>query len=94
MLPTKLLPYAQSVFYIFLPSRLLSDTHNYAEEACVHWQDSLTIQIDFSLSVFFVIYFMIRFLAAEDKISFIFSMESIVDFFTVPPVFLSGKPFS
>ena len=31
-------------------------------------------------------------LAAEDKLTFIFSMESIVDFFTVPPVFLSGQP--
>ena len=32
-----------------------------------------------------------RFIAAEDKFLFVFSMESLVDFFTVPPVFLSGE---
>ena len=48
-------------------------------------------QIDFTLSVFFVVYFFVRFLAAEDKVLMLFSMESIIDFLTLPPVFLSGK---
>ena len=49
------------------------------------------LQIDFTLSVFFVVYFFVRFLAAEDKVIMLFSMESIIDFLTLPPVFLSGK---
>ena len=48
-------------------------------------------QIDFTLSVFFAVYFFVRFLAAEDKVLMLFSMESIIDFLTLPPVFLSGK---
>ncbi len=47
--------------------------------------------MDFTLSVFFVVYFFIRFLASEDKVMMLFSMESMVDFFTVPAVFLSSK---
>ena len=52
------------------------------------------LQIDFTLSVFFVVYFFVRFLAAEDKVLMLFSMESIIDFLTLPPVFLSGKAAS
>ena len=48
-------------------------------------------QIDFALATFFVVYFFIRFLAADDKLMFIFTIESLVDFFTVPVVFLTGK---
>jgi potassium large conductance calcium-activated channel subfamily M alpha protein 1 len=68
----------------------LSDTHNFEEEACLDWKDSITIQVDFSLAVFFVVYFFIRFLAADDKLAFVLSIESLVDYFTVPPIFLSG----
>ena len=53
--------------------------------------DLRPFQIDFTLSVFFVVYFFVRFLAAEDKVLMLFSMESIIDFLTLPPVFLSGK---
>ena len=48
-------------------------------------------QIDFALATFFVVYFFIRFLAADDKLMFIFTIESLVDFFTVPVVFLTGN---
>jgi hypothetical protein len=34
-----------------------------------------------------------RFLAADDKLAFVLSIESLVDYFTVPPVFLSGRIF-
>ena len=69
---------------------LFSDTHHFEEEACVDWKDSVSIQIDFSLAVFFVVYYFIRFLAADDKLAFVLSIESLVDHFTVPPVFLTG----
>ena len=48
------------------------------------------LQIDFALAVFFVVYFFIRFLAADDKLVFLVTIETLVDFFTVPSVFLSG----
>ena len=38
-----------------------------------------------------MVYFFVRFMAAEDKVLMLFSMESIIDFLTLPPVFLSGK---
>ena len=47
-------------------------------------------QLDFALATFFVVYFFIRMIAADDKLLFLFQRETIVDFFTVPPVFLSG----
>ncbi len=60
-------------------------------EKCQVWTEQVTLQIDFALSCFFVVYFAIRFVAADDKVMFAVSMESMVDFFTVPPVFLASK---
>jgi hypothetical protein len=57
----------------------------------IHCLSVRSPQIDFTLSVFFVVYFLVRLLATEDKVLFLFSMESFVDFFTLPPVFLSGN---
>lgn len=71
-----------------------SDTHRYFGidvERKIDWRDEITIQIDFALATFFCVYFFLRFLAADDKLMFIFTIESIVDFMTVPPVFLTGK---
>ena len=68
-----------------------ADTVNfYAMEVCENWKDLVTLQIDFCLSVFFIVYFWIRFLAADDKLAYLFTIESLVDFYTIPPVFLSG----
>eukprot|EP00095_Tigriopus_kingsejongensis_P012668 maker-scaffold22_size673200-snap-gene-1.19 protein:Tk12668 transcript:maker-scaffold22_size673200-snap-gene-1.19-mRNA-1 annotation:"calcium-activated potassium channel" len=58
-------------------------------EHCVNWKNAFTLQIDFALSIVFIFYFIIRFIAADDKVLFMLSMESLVDFFTIPPVFLS-----
>ena len=59
-------------------------------ESWIHLGILNIFQIDFTLSVFFVVYFFVRFLAAEDKVLMLFKMESIIDFLTLPPVFLSG----
>ena len=56
----------------------------------VKWTDDVSVVMDFALSVFFCIYFAVRYIAAEDKLKFVFSMECIVDYFTIPPVILSG----
>ena len=50
--------------------------------------------MDFALATFFVVYFFIRLIAADDKLLFLFTRETLVDFFTVPTVFLSGTSTS
>ncbi|CDQ63989.1 unnamed protein product [Oncorhynchus mykiss] len=40
-------------------------------------------------NVFFLLYFGLRFIAANDKLWFWLEVNSVVDFFTVPPVFVS-----
>uniref|UniRef100_A0A8C2ZZX2 Calcium-activated potassium channel subunit alpha-1 n=1 Tax=Cyclopterus lumpus TaxID=8103 RepID=A0A8C2ZZX2_CYCLU len=46
-------------------------------------------QIDMAFNVFFLLYFGLRFIAANDKLWFWLEVNSVVDFFTVPPVFVS-----
>ncbi|XP_059098255.1 calcium-activated potassium channel slowpoke-like isoform X2 [Tigriopus californicus] len=66
------------------------DTHEFLDlERCVNWKDAITLQIDFALSIVFIFYFIIRFIATDDKVMFMISLESLVDFFTIPPVYLS-----
>lgn len=48
-----------------------------------------TLQLDMVFNIFFLIYFGLRFIAANDKLWFWLEINSIVDFFTVPPVFVS-----
>jgi len=55
----------------------------------VPWNESVWAMMDFNLAVFFFVYFWLRYIAAEDKLKFVFSMESVVDYFTVPPLMLS-----
>ena len=47
------------------------------------------MQFDFLLNVLFMAYFFMRFLAANDKLIFMFQLYSLVDFFTIPPSFVS-----
>uniref|UniRef100_A0A8C6VZ21 BK channel n=1 Tax=Nothobranchius furzeri TaxID=105023 RepID=A0A8C6VZ21_NOTFU len=42
-----------------------------------------------AFNVFFLLYFGLRFIAASDKLWFWLEVNSVVDFFTVPPVFVS-----
>ncbi|CAB4012107.1 calcium-activated potassium channel subunit alpha-1 isoform X25, partial [Paramuricea clavata] len=44
---------------------------------------------EIALNTFFIVHFIIRFLAANDKLLFWLELSSIVDFFTVPQVFVS-----
>ncbi|XP_069773579.1 calcium-activated potassium channel subunit alpha-1-like isoform X7 [Narcine bancroftii] len=49
-----------------------------------------TLQVvDMGFNTFFLFYFGIRFIAAEDKLRFWVELNSIVDFFTIPPVIFS-----
>ncbi|RWS30797.1 calcium-activated potassium channel slowpoke-like isoform X10, partial [Leptotrombidium deliense] len=58
-------------------------------EKCQNWTDNTTQQIDLFLNVFFMIYFFIRFIAASDKLWFLLELYSVVDYFTIPPSFVS-----
>ncbi|XP_072727415.1 calcium-activated potassium channel subunit alpha-1 isoform X8 [Mycteria americana] len=58
-------------------------------ESCHHFYTDFTLQIDMAFNVFFLLYFGLRFIAANDKLWFWLEVNSVVDFFTVPPVFVS-----
>ncbi|XP_052467958.1 calcium-activated potassium channel subunit alpha-1 isoform X4 [Carassius gibelio] len=58
-------------------------------ESCQQFHKDYTLQIDMAFNVFFLLYFGLRFIAANDKLWFWLEVNSVVDFFTVPPVFVS-----
>ncbi|XP_063237374.1 calcium-activated potassium channel slowpoke isoform X5 [Bacillus rossius redtenbacheri] len=58
-------------------------------ERCQKWSNNVTQQIDLAFNIFFMVYFFIRFIAASDKLWFMLEMYSFVDYFTIPPSFVS-----
>ncbi|XP_070187929.1 calcium-activated potassium channel slowpoke-like isoform X2 [Littorina saxatilis] len=58
-------------------------------ETCNPWSTSTTQQVDLAFNVFFMIYFFIRFVAANDKLWFWLELFSFVDYFTIPPSFVA-----
>ncbi|XP_054711978.1 calcium-activated potassium channel slowpoke-like [Uloborus diversus] len=56
---------------------------------CQSWATNTTQQIDLALNIFFMVYFFIRFIAASDKLWFMLELYSFVDYFTIPPSFVS-----
>uniref|UniRef100_A0A1I8JSB2 BK channel n=1 Tax=Macrostomum lignano TaxID=282301 RepID=A0A1I8JSB2_9PLAT len=58
-------------------------------EECVAWSESVTQQVDLAFNVIFLVYFFVRFIAAQDKLWFWFEMYSIVDILTIPPSFVA-----
>nr|XP_027200074.1 calcium-activated potassium channel slo-1-like [Dermatophagoides pteronyssinus] len=58
-------------------------------EKCQKWNENVTQQFDLALNVFFMVYFFIRFIAASDKLWFMLELYSFVDYFTIPPSFVS-----
>nr|XP_048685258.1 potassium channel subfamily U member 1 [Caretta caretta] len=56
-----------------------------------HYQSfaDTTLAVDMSFNAFFLFYFGLRFMAANNKLSFWLELNSIVDFFTIPPVCVS-----
>ncbi|XP_068131053.1 potassium channel subfamily U member 1 isoform X2 [Hyperolius riggenbachi] len=55
---------------------------------CSHLEKP-TLMADLGFNVFFALYFCLRFIAADDKLKFWLQMASLVDFFTIPPMFVS-----
>nr|XP_046919729.1 calcium-activated potassium channel slo-1-like isoform X3 [Dermatophagoides farinae] len=58
-------------------------------EKCQKWNENATQQFDLALNIFFMVYFFIRFIAASDKLWFMLELYSFVDYFTIPPSFVS-----
>ena len=47
------------------------------------------MQIDFGLGIIFFMYFLLRLIASENLFSFLFSLDTIIDLITLPPLLLS-----
>ena len=84
-----LLSIASLVIYFIDASRIGPGPKGDAVEKCIKWSDSPTQQLDLALNVFFAVYFFIRFIAAADKLWFMLELYSFVDYFTIPPSFVS-----
>ncbi|KPM05063.1 calcium-activated potassium channel slowpoke-like protein [Sarcoptes scabiei] len=65
------------------------DASNDSVEKCQKWNENTTQQVDLALNIFFMVYFFIRFIAASDKLWFMLELYSFVDYFTIPPSFVS-----
>ncbi|KAM7360448.1 calcium-activated potassium channel slo isoform 38-T41 [Cochliomyia hominivorax] len=79
------------VFILSIASLIIYfvDASNEEVERCQPWSTNITQQIDLAFNIFFMVYFFIRFIAASDKLWFMLEMYSFVDYFTIPPSFVS-----
>ncbi|XP_023934696.1 calcium-activated potassium channel slowpoke isoform X10 [Bicyclus anynana] len=79
------------VFILSIASLIIYfiDASSEEVERCQKWSDNITQQIDLAFNIFFMVYFFIRFIAASDKLCFMLEMYSFVDYFTIPPSFVS-----
>ncbi|KAK0173120.1 hypothetical protein PV328_006363, partial [Microctonus aethiopoides] len=79
------------VFILSIASLIIYfiDASNIQVERCQKWSNNITQQIDLAFNIFFMVYFFIRFIAASDKLWFMLEMYSFVDYFTIPPSFVS-----
>nr|ADJ95776.1 large conductance calcium-activated potassium channel splice variant L37 [Panulirus interruptus] len=80
-----ILSIASLVIYFIDASNIMED----GVEHCQPWSANTTQQIDLAFNIFFMVYFFIRFIAASDKLWFMLEMYSFVDYFTIPPSFVS-----
>ncbi|KAF9408662.1 hypothetical protein HW555_011726 [Spodoptera exigua] len=83
--------YVVLVFILSIASLIIYfiDASSEEVERCQKWSDNITQQIDLAFNIFFMVYFFIRFIAASDKLWFMLEMYSFVDYFTIPPSFVS-----
>ena len=65
------------------------DTNRTLLEECITWDQLLTLQIDFGLGLVLLLYFIIRVMSEENLFKVIFSLDTLIDLVTLPPLFLS-----
>ncbi|XP_070544715.1 calcium-activated potassium channel subunit alpha-1-like isoform X25 [Ptychodera flava] len=58
-------------------------------ERCFNLAEDVVWQIDLAFNLVFLLYFGLRFIAATDRLWFWLELNSLVDFFTIPPIFVS-----
>ncbi|XP_071951979.1 calcium-activated potassium channel subunit alpha-1-like isoform X12 [Antedon mediterranea] len=58
-------------------------------EWCFDLKEDRLFQTDLAFNIFFLLYFILRFVANQEKLWCWVSIASIVDFFTIPPIFVS-----
>ncbi|CAB0035418.1 unnamed protein product [Trichogramma brassicae] len=73
------------VFILSIASLIIYfiDASSEEVERCQKWSNNITQQIDLAFNIFFM------FIAASDKLWFMLEMYSFVDYFTIPPSFVS-----
>ncbi|XP_028922614.1 potassium channel subfamily U member 1 isoform X2 [Ornithorhynchus anatinus] len=77
------------VFVLSIGSLILYFMHSrFPVGNCSNTLDK-TVHLDLAFNGFFLFYFGVRFVAADDKIKFWLELNSIVDFFTIPPSFVA-----
>jgi hypothetical protein len=62
---------------------------NYPIEHCFDAGDQILWRIEICLNTFFIFHFVIRLLAANDKLLFLIQLETVTDILTVPSTFIS-----
>ena len=65
------------------------DTSRTLLEECISWDQLVTLQIDFGLGLVFLLYFIIRVMAEDHLFQVIFTVDTLIDLITLPPLFLS-----
>ena len=65
------------------------DTTRTLMEECISWENHITLQIDFALGVVFFLLLLLRLVASKSLFAEMFTLDTIVDMFTLPPLFLS-----
>ncbi|CAF1235005.1 unnamed protein product [Rotaria sordida] len=87
-LPGKILVIAVVVLSLASLFIYFYDVNTQPIESCQLWSQSPTQQIDLVFNIFFLFYFFLRFVAAQDKLRFwCLDIHSWVDYFTIPPSF-------
>ncbi|CAF3557373.1 unnamed protein product [Rotaria socialis] len=87
-LPGKILVIAVVVLSLASLVIYFYDVNTQPIELCQLWTQSLTQQLDLVFNIFFLFYFFLRFVAAQDKLRFwCLDVHSWVDYFTIPPSF-------
>lgn len=82
------------VFCVFILSVIsllvyFRDASQEGVEHCLTFYSNTSQKVDMAFNIGFMIYFLIRFVAANDKLHFMFEIGSFVDYFTIPPMFVS-----
>ncbi|XP_067946179.1 calcium-activated potassium channel slowpoke-like isoform X2 [Watersipora subatra] len=79
------------VFFLSLASLMIYfiDAEQPEVERCTQWESNTTQQVDLAFNIFFMLYFVLRFVAAQDRLWFLIEIYSWVDYFTITPSFVS-----